>query len=353
MLFTQLGLIVTIGFIGTVDPVTNLSLVAVMATVIAVFSASQDVAIDAYRRELLYDDELGLGNSVHVQAYRISSLIPGSLAIVLADSLPWYLVFWITAGFMSIGVALSLSIKEPIRTPVAHKNIYSVVVTPFADYVERRGWTGVLLAMSFMVLYKLGDNMATALSSPFYLDLGFTKTEIGIWAKNAGLWSSIVGAMIGGAMMLRLSINKALWLFGTVQLLSIGGFAILAATGPVIWLLAAVISFEYLGVGLGTAAFVAYMARESSRTFAATQIALFTALAALPRSMANASTGFLVESLGWVEFYLLCMVAAVPGMLLLLWVAPWGADHGPDEPAPPDNEHEGTVERLRDREASR
>ena len=352
MLFTQLGLIVTIGFIGTVDPVTNLSLVAVMATVIAVFSASQDVAIDAYRRELLSDDELGLGNSVHVQAYRISSLIPGSLAIVLSDSLPWHLVFWITAGFMSIGVALSLSIKEPSRTPVAHKNIYSVVVTPFADYVERRGWAGVLLAMSFMELYKLGDNMATALSGPFYLDLGFTMTEIGVWAKNAGLWSSIVGAMIGGAIMLRVSINKALWLFGTVQLLSIGGFAILAATGPVIWLLAAVISFEYLGVGLGTAAFVAYMARESSRTFAATQIALFTALAALPRSMANASTGFLVESLGWVEFYLLCMIAAVPGMLLLLWVAPWGADHGPDEPVAPDNEDRGTLERFRDRDAS-
>jgi PAT family beta-lactamase induction signal transducer AmpG len=323
-----------------------------MATVIAVFSASQDVAIDAYRRELLSDDELGLGNSVHVQAYRISSLIPGSLAIVLADSLPWHLVFWITAGFMSIGVGLSLSIKEPSRTPVVHKNIYSVVVTPFADYVERRGWAGVLLAMTFMVLYKLGDNMATALSSPFYLDLGFTKTEIGVWAKNAGLWSSIIGAMIGGAIMLRVSINKALWLFGTVQLLSIGGFAILAATGPVIWLLAAVISFEYLGVGLGTAAFVAYMARESSRTFAATQIALFTALAALPRSMANASTGFLVESLGWVEFYLLCMVAAVPGMLLLLWVAPWGADHGPDEPMTSDNEHGGTVEPFRDRDAS-
>jgi len=352
MLFTQLGLIVTIAFIGTVDPVTNLSLVAVMATVIAVFSASQDVAIDAYRRELLSDDELGLGNSVHVQAYRISSLIPGSLAIVLADSLPWHLVFWITAGFMSIGVGLSLSIKEPSRTPVVHKNIYSVVVTPFADYVERRGWAGVLLAMTFMVLYKLGDNMATALSSPFYLDLGFTKTEIGVWAKNAGLWSSIIGAMIGGAIMLRVSINKALWLFGTVQLLSIGGFAILAATGPVIWLLAAVISFEYLGVGLGTAAFVAYMARESSRTFAATQIALFTALAALPRSMANASTGFLVESLGWVEFYLLCMVAAVPGMFLLLWVAPWGADHGPDEPMTSDNEHRGTVEPFRDRDAS-
>ena len=323
MLLTQIGLILSIGFMGSIDPAANLSLVAVMATVIAVFSASQDVAIDAYRRELLSDEELGFGNSVHVQAYRISSLIPGSLALILADQLPWSLVFWITAGFMGVGVGLSLFVSEPERPEIQQRDIYATVVKPFTDYIDRRGVKGVLLAMVFMVLYKLGDNMATALSTPFYLDLGFTKTEIGIWAKNAGLWSSIAGAMLGGAIMLRISINKALWLFGIVQLLSIGGFAILALSGPIVWLLAAVISFEYLGVGLGTAAFVAYMARESSRTFAATQFALFTALAAFPRSMANAATGFLVESVGWVEFFLICMLAAVPGMLLLIWVAPW------------------------------
>ena len=328
MLLTQIGLILSIGFMGSIDPATNLSLVAFMATVIAVFSASQDIAIDAYRRELLSDEELGFGNSVHVQAYRISSLIPGSLALILADQLPWGLVFWITAAFMGVGVGLSLFVREPERpepdsSETGQRDIYSTVIRPFTDYIDRRGMKGVLLAMVFMVLYKLGDNMATALSTPFYLDLGFTKTEIGIWAKNAGLWSSIAGAMLGGAIMLRISINKALWLFGFVQLLSIGGFAILALSGPIVWLLAAVISFEYLGVGLGTAAFVAYMARESSRTFAATQFALFTALAAFPRSMANAATGFLVESVGWVEFFLICMVAAVPGMLLLIWVAPW------------------------------
>ena len=220
-------------------------------------------------------------------------------------------------------MGLSLFVSEPERPEIQQRDIYSTVIKPFTDYIDRRGVKGVLLAMVFMVLYKLGDNMATALSTPFYLDLGFTKTEIGIWAKNAGLWSSIAGAMLGGAIMLRISINKALWLFGFVQLLSIGGFAILALSGPIVWLLAAVISFEYLGVGLGTAAFVAYMARESSRTFAATQFALFTALAAFPRSMANAATGFLVESVGWVEFFLICMLAAVPGMLLLIWVAPW------------------------------
>ena len=167
MLLTQIGLILSIGFMGSIDPAANLSLVAVMATVIAVFSASQDVAIDAYRRELLSDAELGFGNSVHVQAYRISSLIPGSLALILADQLPWSLVFWITAGFMGVGVGLSLFVSEPERPEIQQRDIYATVVKPFTDYIDRRGVKGVLLAMVFMVLYKLGDNMATALSTPF------------------------------------------------------------------------------------------------------------------------------------------------------------------------------------------
>jgi PAT family beta-lactamase induction signal transducer AmpG len=165
--------------------------------------------------------------------------------------------------------------------------------------------------------------MATALSTPFYLDLGFTKTEIGLVAKHAALWPAIVGGLLGGIAMLKLGINRALWIFGALQLVSILGFAILAHTGPILWLLAGVIAFEYFGVGLGTAAFTAFIARESSKQFAATQFALFTALAALPRSLANATTGVLVEQVGWTTFFLLCTALAVPGMLLLVWVAPW------------------------------
>ena len=180
-----------------------------------------------------------------------------------------------------------------------------------------------------MVAYKLGDNMATALSTPFYLDLGFTLTEIGLVAKQAALWPSIVGGLLGGVIMLRLGINRALWIFGAVQMISILGFAVLASSGPQLWLLATVIAFEYLGVGLSTAAFTAFIARESSRAFAATQFALFTAFAALPRSIANASTGFIVEDIGWVQFFLLCMVLAIPGMVALVWVAPWRATKSP------------------------
>jgi PAT family beta-lactamase induction signal transducer AmpG len=153
--------------------------------------------------------------------------------------------------------------------------------------------------------------------------MGFTKTQIGLIAKHAALWPAIIGGLLGGVVMIRLGINKSLWLFGAVQLLSILGFAILANSGPVPWLLAAVISFEYLGVGMGTAGFTAYIARETSKTYAATQFALFTALAALPRTFANASTGIIVEQTGWLNFFLICAVLAIPGMLLLFWVAPW------------------------------
>ena len=323
MLFAQVGLILSIGFLGHIDPMADTGVVAAVAVVIAIFSATQDVAIDAYRREILADSELGLGNSIHVQAYRIASLIPGSLSLILADMLPWAVVFWITGGFMLVGVALSLLTSEPEREASQPEGLAATVIAPFREYVQRRGWGPLLLALTFMVAYKLGDNMATALSTPFYLDLGFTKTEIGLVAKHAALWPAIIGGLLGGIAMIKIGINRALWVFGVFQLVSILGFAALANTGAVLWLLAAVIAFEYLGVGLGTAAFTAFIARESSKAFAATQFALFTALAALPRSLANATTGVLVEQVGWVAFFILCTMLALPGMVLLFWVAPW------------------------------
>ncbi|MDA7840594.1 AmpG family muropeptide MFS transporter [Luminiphilus sp.] len=334
MLLAQVALIVTIGLLGSVDPLTQTAWVATLAVIIAVLSATQDVAIDAYRRELLPDEELGFGNSVHVQAYRISSLIPGSLSLVLADNLPWSQVFWITAAFMGIGVLLSLGVREPVRETRPVTNLRTAVLEPFLEYVHRRGWQSFILALAFMVLYKLGDNMATALSTPFYLDLGFSKTEIGLVAKNAALWPAIIGGLLGGLLMIRLGINRALWLFGAVQMASILGYAWLASAGPVLWILAAVIGFEYLGVGLGTAAFTAFIARESSKTFAATQFALFTALAALPRSLANATTGAIVEQIGWIAFFFVCTGLAIPGMLLLVWVAPWSASPSESTPEP-------------------
>ncbi len=329
LMLSQLALVLAIGSMGFLQPAQSTGLVAVFALAVAFFSASQDVAIDAFRREILPDNELGLGNAIHVQAYRISSLVPGSLSLILADTLPWKTVFLVTAAFMGVGIAMTLAVGEPESAPPKKLSIRDSVVAPFAEYLSRRGWHGVLLVLGFMVMYKIGDNMATALATPFYLDMGFSMTEIGLVAKHAALWPAIIGGLLGGLVMIRLGINRALWVFGVVQVVSILGFAILARQGDVLWLLALVISFEYLGVGMGTAAFTAFIARETSRTFAATQFALFTALASLPRTFANASTGVLVESMGWVTFFLFCAVIAVPGMLLLFWVAPWGDDPSP------------------------
>lgn len=323
MLLCQLGLVVSIGALGHFDPLLQTAEVATLATLIAVLSATQDIAIDAYRRELLSDAELGLGNAIHVQAYRISSLIPGSFSLILADLLPWAAVFWLTAAFMGVGIVLSVTVPEPSPDRPRPRGLRETVVQPFAEFFLRDGWRSASLALFFMVAYKLGDNMATALATPFYLDLGFSKTEIGLVAKHAALWPAIVGGILGGIVMLRLGINRALWIFGAIQMVSILGFAWLASVGHAVWLLATVIAFEYLGVGLGTAAFTAFIARESSRTFAATQFALFTAVAALPRSVANATTGWIVEQTGWTTFFVLCTALALPGMLLLFWVAPW------------------------------
>jgi PAT family beta-lactamase induction signal transducer AmpG len=323
MLMCQLGLLVSIGMLGMFQPAQSTWQIAWLAVAVAFFSASQDVSLDAFRREILPDEELGLGNSIHVQAYRISSLVPGSLSLILADVLPWSSVFPITAAFMAVGLVMTLVVAEPESELPQDTGLRQAVIAPFAEYLDRRRWSGVLLVLAFMFLYKIGDNMATALATPFYLDMGFSMTQIGLIAKHAALWPAIFGGLLGGVIMIRLGINRSLWIFGVVQVVSILGFAILASSGPIPWMLAAVISFEYLGVGMGTAAFTAFIARETSRTYAATQFALFTALAALPRTFANASTGIIVEQVGWMDFFLLCAFLALPGMLLLYWAAPW------------------------------
>jgi PAT family beta-lactamase induction signal transducer AmpG len=325
----QIGLIFTIAALGFFDPVESFKVIALLCLALSVFSASQDIAIDAYRREILSDNELGLGNSVHVQAYRISSLIPGSLALIVADIafMPWSLVFVMTGAFMLVGVLMTLFVAEPKSEYPAHLGLRESVVYPFKELVTRRGWSGLLLTLTFIVLYKLGDNMAVSLSSVFYLDIGFSKTDIGLVAKHAALWPAIFGGIAGGLFMLRMGINRALWVFGVVQLLSILGFAYLSTQEPQLWLLAGVIGFEYLGVGLGTAAFMAFIARETSKAFAGTQFALLTALAAQPRGLANATAGYLVEQMAWTNFFLLCTCLAIPGMLLLVRVAPWRGDN--------------------------
>lgn len=333
MLVTQLGLVGAIGALGGFDPHTEISTIMLIAALVAVFSATQDIALDAFRRELLSDEELGLGNSVFVNAYRVAGLVPGSVSLILADHLPWDQVFWITAAFMVPGVLATFWVREPQGDDLAPRTLKQAIVEPFNEFMARAGWKSALTVLAFIFCYKLGDSLCTALATPFYLDMGYAKSDIGLVAKNAGLWPAVIGGLLGGLWMVKLGINRALWLFGVVQVVSIFGFAWLASAGPrsaigpsELASLALVIGFEALGVGLGTAAFVAFIARSTNRAYTATQFALFTSLAAVPRTLVNASAGWLVEQMGWYGFFWLCAFLAIPGMLLLFKVAPWSGD---------------------------
>ena len=323
LIISQVLLLLSIPIFGAFNPTLDIWTIAYLATVVAFFSASQDIVLDAYRRELLIDNELGLGNAVHVNAYKIAGLIPGSLSLILADHMAWSSVFMITALFMIPGILMTIFVAEPALKEGRPKTLKAAVIEPFNEFIHRNGVQTALLILAFIFLYKLGDSMATALATPFYLDMGFSKTEIGLIAKNAGLWPSVIGGLLGGVWMFKLGINRALWIFGFVQMIAILGFAFLATVGHSLLWLGIVIGIEAFGVGLGTAAFVAYIAQTTHPLYTATQFALFTSLAAVPRTFANAATGYLVENLGWFKFFMLCFMLAIPGMLLLLKVAPW------------------------------
>ena len=326
ILVTQILLVISIGSLGFFDPKLSIWAVSIVALLIALSSATQDIAVDAYRRELLSDNELGLGNSLFVNASRISSLVPGSLSLILADFMSWRLVFLITAAFMLPGIVVTALLKEKDET-VPPKNLKEAIIEPWREFFTRNGVSFAVSVMLFVCLYKIGLSMCTALATPFYIDLGYNLTTIGIVAKNIGLWCMVIGALLGGLLMLKIGINKALWLFGITQMLSITGFALLAKSGesgtPSVWFLSFAIGAESLGSGLAPAAFVSFIATTTNRKFTATQFALLTSVSAIPRTFCNASTGYLVEALGWTSFYWLCLLISVPGLLLLFKIAPW------------------------------
>ena len=322
-LMTQIGLLLAIGSMGQFDPSQSLKMIVVLVFIVSLFSASQDIVLDAYRRELLADDELGTGTSFFVNAYRMASLVPGSLALILADTVPWSVSFWVTAGFMGVGIVTTLVIREVSDDKMAPHTLREAVIGPFKEFISRDGIGSALAILAFLFLYKLGDSMATALAMPFYLDMGYSLSEIATIVKFAGLGGVIGGGILGGVLMLKLSINRALWAFGVVQMVTILGYAWLSTAGYTPTGLFAVVTAEYLGVGLGALALTAFMARETSKAFTATQFALFSSFIAIPRTFANASTGFLIEAVGYTSFFLLCTAVAIPGMLMLFKVAPW------------------------------
>ena len=326
MALTQLALFGVIGAMGALDPRTQLSLIVLAAGAMTFLSASQDIVIDAYRREILTDNEQGLGAAVSVNAYKAAGLVPGSLGLVLSATLPWTTVFWIVAAFMLPGFICTLLAPEPTVYGAPPRNMREAIIEPFREFVKRDGVKKALVIVAFILLYKIGDSMATALATKFYLDIGFTTKQIGIAANVTGMWASLAGGVVGGIWMIKLGINRALWVFGVLQAVAILGFAWLAQVGADPLVLAAVIGFEaFASLGLGAAALVAFISRSTDPRYTATQYALFSSLAAIPRTFINSITGFIVAETGWFIFFIVCFIAAIPAMMMLPKIAPWNA----------------------------
>lgn len=317
---SQICLAISIGFLAFSSPEESTWSVALLAVLVSFFSASQDIVVDAYRRETLHDDELGMGSAYFIYGYRIAMYVSGALALFLADHMEWKQVYLIMAATMAAGVLVTIYADEPSIEGAPPKSLKETVIDPLLEFLQRRGAVEILI---FILLYKVGDSMAGNMATPFYLKIGFSKTEIAAIAKTFGLFSTLGGLFLGGILILRLGIGKCLWVFGSLQALSTACFAWLAVVGNDPRALTLVIAFEDLSGGMGTAAFTAFMASQTNKRFTATQYALLTSMMAIPRTLISAPTGYLAENLGWVQFFLVCTVAAVPGMLLLFRVAPW------------------------------
>jgi len=319
MLLAQVSLMLSIIFLGFTNPGQNPWLVAFAAFLVTFFSASQDIVIDAYRREDLPDEELGLGSSLYVNGYRVGMLLASGGGLIMADIIPFSMVYLIMAFCLVPGILTTFLTPEPSIVDGTPQTLREAVINPLKEYFSREG---ALWILAFILLYKIGDSMASSMTTPFYLDIGFNKTEIGTIVKLFGFWATIAGGLLGGVAMLRLGIIRSLWIFGILQAVSTAGFALLATIGHSVPALSAVIAFENLSSGMGTAAYAAFMASITNKKFTATQYALLSSLMGVPRVLASAPTGFLAKNAGWTPFFITCTLIAIPGLILLLKFAP-------------------------------
>ncbi len=320
LLMSQIALMASIVGLGQTDPGHYPAIVAAAAFLVSFFSATQDIVVDAYRREYIPDKELGFATSLYINGYRLGMLLTAGGGLILADHMPFSLVYLIMAACLAPGVLTTLMAAEPRIAGHPPVSIKAAVVEPMAEYFQRPGAVWILV---FILLYKIGDTMATAMTIPFYLDIGYTNSEIGAVVKLFGFWATIAGAFIGGIFTLHIGILGGLWLFGILQGISTACFALLLKTGPSLPALAGVIGFENFSSGMGTVAFVAFMAALTDKRFTATQYALLSSLMGVPRVLAAAPTGYMAQSVGWANFFILCALAAVPGLLMLLKARSW------------------------------
>jgi MFS transporter, PAT family, beta-lactamase induction signal transducer AmpG len=319
----QIGLTIAIAFMAWQQPKQSLQLLAINALIIAFLSASQDVAFDAYRTDILEPWETGAGAAVGVLGYRIALLVTGGLALILADRISWQGVYLCMAGLMGINIIFSIWSPEPILKEQPPSNLAAAIVLPFQDFFQRFGIVKSILILIFIILYRLGDALVNNMVTPFLLQIGFTQTDIGAIQGGMGLIATIVGTLFGGLILSRIGINRSLWVFGFLQAFSNFVYLILAELGQNYQFMVIAINIENICSGLATAGFVAFMMNLCNQRFSATQYALLSSLMAFSRDILVAPTGFLVKEIGWSGFFLFTLIAGLPGLILLPWFAPW------------------------------
>jgi PAT family beta-lactamase induction signal transducer AmpG len=326
LLITQLAVMVAIATMALHDPTRSLQMLAVNALLIAFFSASQDVVVDAYRTDVLSEREMGAGAAIWVQGYRVALLIAGGLAFLLADRIPWPLVYLVMAALMLVGVGATFWAPEPVLDERPPSTFIEAVWLPFKDFFQRSGPLTAVLVLLFIVLYKLPDYLAAAMATPFVLDIGFTLTDVGAIQQVLGLIATLVGALAGGVVVAKLGINRSLWVVGGLQALSNLAYYGLSLAGRSYPFLVSTIVVENFCTGLVTVGFIAFLTSMCSTRFSATQFALLTSLMGVSRDVVTAPFGGVAQAVGWPTYFLITLAAALPGLLLLPVFAPWNRE---------------------------
>lgn len=321
-LLIQALLIAAIAVLGMTNPAVNPWPTALAAVIVAFLSASQDIVIDAYRIELLDEEQQGAGAAATQWGYRFGLLAAGAGALYAAEYGGWPTAFSIMAALMGVGIVTVLMTREPAQVEIPASVgmadwLKTAVIAPFADFLGRPHWAAILL---FVVLYKFGDALAGVMSNPFYVDLGFSKTEVANVSKLFGVIATLVGVAAGGAMVYRLGVLRSLLIGGVLQGLSNLAYVAQALAGHDVMVLTVVIFVENFCGGLGSAAFVAYLSGLCAIAFTATQYALLSSLASVGRTFLSSGGGWLSERMDWVPFFLATTAAALPGLILLVYL---------------------------------
>jgi len=313
LLVSQILIIVTILGISNIDITSQLTGLVMLCLGLTFLSATQDILIDAFRRENVSEKHLPLASSLYIIGYRVAMAIVGSLGFILSDSISFNLVYLCLSGLMMVGIITTLISDEGDFIIKSRESI----IEPFIDYFRKNK---SLIILAFIFIYKIGDMLAFFMSVPYYLDLEYTKSQIG-YMKFIGTWMTLLGSFIGGILLVKYNnIMKGLFYFGILQMVSTFGYVILSWVEPNLILLCSVGSFESFCSGLGTAVFISYIALLTNIKFTGTQYALLSSFVAIPRTIFTSQTGFLVESIGWEYFFIFCTLIAIPGLILIRYL---------------------------------